>query len=476
MAAANKNQDLRYKELPTDPYNFDTFEIADWTCFPVYQILETFLETVQNNVNFGGSGHHGMLNLKEDDLRDARKKYILDTIVLLERLMPEFDILANIEDPGPQPWENIPGEDELTKGILKMIHTKQIPVWLVLALQVQQDIHYILLVDIIRAQSELSEAVVQAIATLKEYFDFSEHINITDHAKIYDGTLTQIHKLCEWIKSDFLHAERSRVFQERRENEKDDFVLLKRHPVLCGMMLFHLNLCMQNTGLGLVGIWEAIPAVIHLYNACLAEELLPEPWTDLEALILAQTAERIFHGGRPYKPQEYLRCFMFILKNSTTVSSPDNQSNAELQGSQEEPRLTLEPSAIVERYNNYFQGYDSEFTVDTMKKLLLKSTKIPHTDVDALDGPTKSVPWLESRFKIKLGTKQQYTKISLLKHFERSYKLTIIQLLTALEGNMTNEVFALNINYFSLHMRCHRFLCDLVTEMSLVFMAHFGAM
>jgi hypothetical protein len=50
----------------------------------------------------------------------------------------------------------IPGQDELTKGTLNMVRTKNIPIWLVLAFQVQLDIHYMFLKDTSRAQAKLS--------------------------------------------------------------------------------------------------------------------------------------------------------------------------------------------------------------------------------------------------------------------------------------------------------------------------------
>ena len=82
----------------------------------------------------------------------------------------------------------------------------------------------------------------------------------------------------QWIKSDFLDPLRSKTFAGLGLSKRANFVLLKTHPVLCGMMLFRVNLNMQHAGLTLVNAWGSLPIVLHLYNACLAERLLEKPW------------------------------------------------------------------------------------------------------------------------------------------------------------------------------------------------------
>jgi hypothetical protein len=78
--------------------------------------------------------------------------------------------------------------------------------------------------------------------------------------------------------SDLLDPLRSKTFADLGFSKRGNFVLLRTHPVLCGMMLFRINLNMQHAGLTLVNAWGALPTVLHLYNACLVERLLEKPW------------------------------------------------------------------------------------------------------------------------------------------------------------------------------------------------------
>jgi hypothetical protein len=71
----------------------------------------------------------------------------------------------------------IPGQDELTKGTLNMVRTKNIPIWLVLAFQVQLDIHYMLLKDTSRAQDKLSIAASQTVDTLPSQHHYARYWN-----------------------------------------------------------------------------------------------------------------------------------------------------------------------------------------------------------------------------------------------------------------------------------------------------------
>jgi hypothetical protein len=97
LAAIQRGQDPSRKMHPDDQYNYALFDIADWTCLPVYIILNAFLPVIQhNNAPVCKPGYFGKLNLNEDVL-DPREKFIQDKIVLLERLIPELTFITNIK-------------------------------------------------------------------------------------------------------------------------------------------------------------------------------------------------------------------------------------------------------------------------------------------------------------------------------------------------------------------------------------------
>lgn len=166
-----------------------------------------------------------------------------------------------------------------------MIRTKNIPIWLVLAVQIQLDKHYMLLDDTNRAHQELADSCEEITGTLQQYQDFSENMSISTWGEFNDNALQGlIHEWEWWLVQTWFH----RAFQDMKipvqENDRY-FVLLERHPVLCGMLLFRLKMVMQSLGVILVNAWGSLPTVLHLYNAARVEGALVKPWMDLEPVV-----------------------------------------------------------------------------------------------------------------------------------------------------------------------------------------------
>ncbi|CAG8981259.1 hypothetical protein HYALB_00003857 [Hymenoscyphus albidus] len=166
------------RRSPDDPYNYDLDEIADWTALPVYLLLWTYLQVIQRRghiVPICKPEHRGTLNLNGDH-PNPEEKYKQDKIFLCEHFIPEVLHLRNIKGYYKSGNIKLPAEDELTGGIFEMVGTNEIPIWLVLALQVQLDIYYTLLEDMDRPHSEPSAAASVAMFTVKEYQDFSRNM------------------------------------------------------------------------------------------------------------------------------------------------------------------------------------------------------------------------------------------------------------------------------------------------------------
>lgn len=92
-AATTRGMNPEFRRSPRDPYNYNLFDIADWTGLPVYIILDSFLDVIQpGSVPICKTGWFGTLNLNEDIL-DPEQKFTQDNIFLLERFIPEFIFL-----------------------------------------------------------------------------------------------------------------------------------------------------------------------------------------------------------------------------------------------------------------------------------------------------------------------------------------------------------------------------------------------
>ncbi len=98
-AAQQRGQNPFLKLHPQDSYNLNLFDVADWTCLPVYIILSSFLPVIKDRQSpICKAGYFGEIDMKGDML-NPRQKFAQDKIVLLERFVPELMFLSNFTDP-----------------------------------------------------------------------------------------------------------------------------------------------------------------------------------------------------------------------------------------------------------------------------------------------------------------------------------------------------------------------------------------
>ncbi|KAH8805514.1 hypothetical protein F5884DRAFT_448221 [Xylogone sp. PMI_703] len=476
-AAQDRGLNHHDKICPDDPYNFHLFDIADWLCLPVYQILSSFLPVIQQSrIPICKPEFFGKLDLVEHAL-DPREKFNQDKIVLLERLLPEFMFYSRLLDPRTKKPVHVLGEDSLTKGVVQMVHTKEISIWLVLALQVQLDIHYMLLGTTSRPFIELTVAATRSVDTIQEFLDFSKDTYLSAWPEMNNEVLRHmIFEYKMWILQDFLHPIRQEYYKQAGMimGKEKSFVLLKRHPVLCGMMLFQLRIQMQKLGVTVANAWGALPALLHLYNAAQSEGFLRSPWMDLECTILANTPKRIFIGARPDKAQEYLKRFVLVMGWSVSAFAPNQRNNkAPLQPSRRGPRKMLTESILADLFQSpstekEYKDYQIArvFTLSraAIEKILGRSDKY-------------SLPAEEQRRREasdKNDTAPQIGPRRAAKQQNLANNFTAIQLVKALESCIREETFPLNVNYFALHMRAYRFLRMMAQELEPVLIKCFG--
>jgi hypothetical protein len=119
-----------HKKLPSDPCNMACYDVAEWIMAPAFILLNSFAAVVMpGHVPVHKPGHYGVYDPHLDRTsKSNREKFIEDKILLLKRL-PEFCTIAQYEN------SKVPAEDELTRGLRVMMHTKQIPLWLAFVAQ-----------------------------------------------------------------------------------------------------------------------------------------------------------------------------------------------------------------------------------------------------------------------------------------------------------------------------------------------------
>lgn len=100
------------------------------------------------------------------------------------------------------------------------------------------------------------------------------------------------------------------------------FTFLRHHPILCGVMQFHITLTMQDQGMKLSDAWGSIMSVAHLYNAILNDGYNKVLWPDMEAIIQIHDEAKMFVGKRPKQAKDYFRRFAMVMERALSHMLP----------------------------------------------------------------------------------------------------------------------------------------------------------
>jgi hypothetical protein len=116
-------------------------------------------------------------------------------------------------------------------------------------------------------------------ATLENYLAFIKEMNKSRDKPIIDTAQQLIDDISLLIIEDRLWRARGVTFGDYdHPRAAERYVLLKSHPVLCGMIHLRVALEVQMRGLNFAYRWGWLIAILHLYNACLLEKVLRKPW------------------------------------------------------------------------------------------------------------------------------------------------------------------------------------------------------
>lgn len=193
-------------------------------------------------------------------------KFDEDQVVLMEAL-PEFAFIALYKIP-------IPGEDEFTKGMRNMIKTKRVSLWLSFAAQVYLDIHHTLRANVSKGFQELRITGLRAKKTVDEYFKFSKSLPNPIWPKQMDLNLEDVQRTVDnFILKDVLASQSTQPVAKG-----DEFLFLKWHPVQAGLLMFNINLRLQDIGINLVNTFGSVTYLAYLYNTVQKEGVVSVDW------------------------------------------------------------------------------------------------------------------------------------------------------------------------------------------------------
>ncbi|KAL8243570.1 hypothetical protein R6Q59_009828 [Mikania micrantha] len=415
---------LNYKQEPGDPWDFDLTDVAEWCLFPVYQMLDAFTRVFVANKVPIYNGQFGWY--KADDSREkmtTREKYNDDRAFLYQHLS-EFAFLADVN-------HSIPVIDELTRGLVDMRKTKKVPIWLAFAAQIFLDIKNATRTCGDKAFSDLRMTGLRTKKIIDDHF--KAHEKLPDAEEIHwpkqnNQVLREVKTTIEmFIEKDwFLSCMKKDIM--RTDATVADYALYKSHPVLCGVLVFHLNIRMQELGLILMNAWGTGLYAAYMYNAIQQDASeIDVTWPDMDKLIELHSEEHLFYGPRPVDHEDSFKKICLATGMSASAFAGGSKMPHRMKKNKE--ARGLEERSVISKV--YRERYCYGETIDL-------STSNIQSVLDDL---------ASKKAAAATGSKRMRKK------FEKTQKLTPLQLLTALQERLVDEEQCLKFNYIGMNSR-----------------------
>ncbi|KAK6509268.1 hypothetical protein TWF481_004027 [Arthrobotrys musiformis] len=259
--------------------------------------------------------------------------------------------------------------------------------------------------------------------------------------------------------------------------ETEKFFLIQNDPVLCGLVLSHIQRSVHKLGLDLAALDSVVGLTAQVYNAGLVTGRLKSRWTDMEDLIKIHALEnRIFVGGCPDTLEGCSTRYFAMMGFSVQSRAKGGTFLEALKklgcGEKLPYKMLRDP-----RYMKYTSVY-TEIAVNDFKWFPGKLTT----------GLTDMVGRQIQRY-INLKEESYLNEFedpdldeTMIEQWKKHHKLSQLQSLEVLYKTLEADQFHLNFDYFSMIETCTKFLCagdeaskgpikDYMGEASLVTMA-----
>ncbi|KAL5363557.1 hypothetical protein BJX96DRAFT_187077 [Aspergillus floccosus] len=419
------------------PYNEHMADVAEWCYLPTRVLLKSFTHSLHDgHLPVFRKGHFGIYDPKANrEGMSAGQKFNEDRIILFQ-LLPEFCVLGTF-------GIDMPSSDLITRGLVEFCKTKQLDPWLCFASQVLLDIHHAMRHSAMSALDDLRMSGLRIQKTIDEYFKISKtHPPPQFWPKEGDEEIKNIHLAVEaFIINDPLAElkRRSRSFPAKATVERH--LLLSQHPVLCGLILFHLNIRMQSIGQQLITQWYDVQQLAFLYNLVKTQATTNLSWPDMEAFIKIHDESHIFIGSRPKNASESMNRLELATGISSAARFARDSRNKEYDFHRPDgknPRV-LSPTTIIS------EMFRPQYVVCV-------------GEGDGIRNIDQVLDKLSQEERSPKSTSKKLQQSNQLTIFQRKWSHTrnigTLQLLALLKDRLAEEEPLLLFNYFGMHKRC----------------------
>ena len=191
-------QDPSHKQQRGDLFNFAVYDLAEDMMLPTCSILSSLQDVIQDGtVPQYKPGFLGFRDRRTHWHDKSPRDQVQDDRLLLMEAFPDLVLMSMITSRMPL------AEDELMRGIRQMAPGKDIPLWLVFAVQCFLDAQHELKSGISKAHDQLQNDAKSIRASIDQNLKFHKKLRIVNWPKENDERFTEVmYVIDEWIVKD----------------------------------------------------------------------------------------------------------------------------------------------------------------------------------------------------------------------------------------------------------------------------------
>jgi hypothetical protein len=212
----------------------------------------------------------------------------------------------------------LPIWDKFTEAMV--LRTKTHDAYLPFGFQIVLDVHEITRDDYGRLFKDVTQHGFDIAHLIRTHIEYEDHMweigkkpdymSSACDTKFSNVYLASMNALLNWIQ-ELLKTDD----QSGQEMDMTTGVFLTIHPTLAGLTMWNFN--RTYNGFSIAKVKWFVTTLAHLYNAAIEVGGLSLVWRDLDYIITMHGSNRLFVGGAPEDPQDFLERYYM----STCVSS-----------------------------------------------------------------------------------------------------------------------------------------------------------
>ncbi|KAF2814749.1 uncharacterized protein BDZ99DRAFT_548855 [Mytilinidion resinicola] len=409
-----------------DPWELELEDVATWCYLPTKLMLfgygelvlpdepevsELFLPYFKNKL----SNTHKMENRRESMLALDR---LNEDQAILHQCLEVFSFLVGMNP-------SFPVLDEITKCLGHFTQDRRPLLWFSFVAQIFLDVYHTLPHDqaqphkSTKAFGDLKFSALRVKKITEEHWKFSKSLpEVSFWPKNCYGAayIQSIYDNVQWlIIDDGVWEKKKEKYQEKYWSTFEKHEHFKRNPVLCGLMMFVINIRTESIGYHYINKWSTGIQLAHLYNLVQRTTAKCPAWPDMKIFIGVYGEQDIFMGARPNTVSQSSKSFEMASKRNPAEVVVSNAGTGNM------------------LLNEYCGCRPTVLNVP-------------------------SISWLLAEIEnFSLATKHGLAKTSISlqrKAWETSHEIGRLQFLQAIKDAMVCEEPRINFNYFGLHQRC----------------------